>query len=94
MSQIKTDLICEIIRLSQTNLLSEKKRVHCNESDHDERAVVDWIKNNAASYREHFMSQLEGYSATELGEILKALTASKKDLDQVLVPVLLKKNYR
>lgn len=95
MHQIKADLICAIIRLSQTNLLREKKLAHCSELDHDERAVVEWIKNNAASYREHFMAQLEGYSATELGEILKMLTESQMDLDQLLeeVPASLKKKF-
>ena len=93
MSQIKTDLIREIIRVSQTNLLREKKLTHCSELDHDERVVVEWIKNNAASYREHFMTLLDGYSTTELGEILKVLTESRKDLDQLLeAPVFLKKN--
>ena len=95
MNQIKADLICAIIRVSQTNLLREKKLSQSNVAEHDEQAVVEWIKNNAASYREHFMACLDGYSTTELGEILKVLTESKKDLDQILeeIPFFLKKNY-
>lgn len=84
MNQIKTDLICEIIRLSQTNLLERMKSSGSGGSDLDEVVVVEWIKTNAAAYREHFKCQLAEFSTTDLGEILKILGESKKDLDQIL----------
>ncbi|NIQ01743.1 MAG: hypothetical protein GWM98_16255, partial [Nitrospinaceae bacterium] len=49
MSQIKDDLICEIIRISQTNLLGKKTAE--SREDPGEGNVLEWIKNNAASYR-------------------------------------------
>ena len=82
MSQIKDDLICEIIRVSQTNLLGKKQSEA--KDNKGEESVVNWIKNNAKSYRESFMVQLDSFSATELGEILNKLTQSGKDLNQVL----------
>ena len=82
MSQIKDDLICEIIRVSQTNLLGRKQSQA--EVSGGEDGVVDWIKNNAANYRESFMASLEAFSARELGGILSKLTGSGKDLNQVL----------
>lgn len=82
MSQIKEDLICEIIRLSQTNLLDKKcANMSC---DTQERVAVDWVRKNAADYRDDFHSRLEAYSATKLGEILKELTGTRKDLNDIL----------
>ncbi len=82
MSQIKDDLICEIIRVSQTNLLGKKQSQA--EGSGGEDGVVDWIKNNAANYRESFKVSLDTFSARELGDILSKLTGSGKDLNQVL----------
>jgi hypothetical protein len=82
MSRIKADLICEIIRLSQTNLL-DKKCANMS-SDTQEQVAVDWVRKNAADYRLDFQSRLEVYSATRLGEILKDLTGTGKDLNEIL----------
>ena len=92
MSQIKADLICEIIRLSQRNLLGRKTT---GSGLDEETAVVDWIRNNAAEYRKYFMSQLESFSSTELGDLFKTLSESGNDLDQVMqeVPAFAKKKY-
>ena len=82
MSLIKADLICEIIRLSQTNLLDKKcANMSC---DTQEQVAVDWVRKNAADYRVNFESRLEVYSATRLGEILKDLTGTGKDLNGIL----------
>ena len=82
MSRIKADLICEIIRLSQTNLLDKKcANMSC---DTQEQVAVDWVRKNAADYRVNFQSRLEVYSATRLGEIFKALTDTGKDLNEIL----------
>ena len=82
MSLIKADLICEIIRLSQTNLLDKKcANMSC---DTQEQVAVDWVRKNAADYRVDFESRLEVYSATRLGEILKDLTGTGKDLNGIL----------
>jgi len=82
MSLIKADLICEIIRLSQTNLLNKKcANMSC---DTQEQVAVDWVRKNAADYRVDFQSRLEVYSATRLGEILKDLTGTGKDLNGIL----------
>jgi hypothetical protein len=82
MSLIKADLICEIIRLSQTNLLDKKcANMSC---DTQEQVAVDWVRKNAADYRVDFQSKLEVYSATRLGEILKDLTGTGKDLNGIL----------
>ena len=82
MSRIKADLICEIIRLSQTNLLDKKcANMSC---DTQEQVAVDWIRKNAADYRVNFQLRLEEYSATRLGEILKYLTDTGKDLNDIL----------
>ena len=82
MSRIKADLICEIIRLSQTNLLDKKcANMTC---DTQEQVAVDWVRKNAADYRVDFQSRLEVYSATRLGEILKDLTGTGKDLNEIL----------
>lgn len=82
MSRIKADLICEIIRLSQTNLL-DKKCANMS-SDTQEQVAVDWVRKNAADYRFDFQSRLEVYSATRLGEILKDITDTGKDLNEIL----------
>ena len=82
MSRIKADLICEIIRLSQTNLLDKKcANMTC---DTQEQVAVDWVRKNAADYRVDFQSRLEVYSATRLGEIFKNLTDTGKDLNEIL----------
>ena len=82
MSRIKEDLICEIIRLSQTNLLDKKcANMSC---DTQEQVAVDWIRKNAADYRVNFQSRLEVHSATRLGEIFKDLTDTGKDLNEIL----------
>ena len=82
MSRIKADLICEIIRLSQTNLLDKKcANMSC---DTQEQVAVDWVRKNAADYRVDFQLRLEVYSATRLGEILKDLTDTGKDLNDIL----------
>ena len=82
MNQIKDDLICEIIRVSQTNLL-KKKRVQSSEKS-GEKVVLDWIRCNAASYREDFIVCLKPYPAAELGDMLSELTRSGKDLNEIL----------
>ena len=82
MSQIKDDLICEIIRVSQTNLL-KKKRAQSSEKS-GEKVVLDWIRCNAASYREDFIVCLKPYPAAELGDMLSELTRSGKDLNEIL----------
>ena len=82
MSMIKADLICEIIRLSQTNLLDKKcANMSC---DTQEQVAVDWVRKNAADYRVNFQSRLEVYSATRLGAIFKDLTDTGKDLNEIL----------
>ena len=82
MNQIKEDLICEIIRLSQTNLLDKKcSKMSC---EAQEQIAVDWIRKNAADYRVDFHSRLDIYSASKLGEILKDLTGTGKDLSDIL----------
>ena len=82
MSRVKDDLVCEVIRVSQTNLLS-KKKAQCVEGQGDD-AVMDWIQMNAASYRESFKECLDSYSASELGNILNVLSQSEKDLSEIL----------
>ena len=82
MSRVKDDLVCEVIRVSQTNLLS-KKKAQCIEGS-GEDAVMDWIRMNAASYREKFKECLDSYSASELGGILNVLSQSDKDLSEIL----------
>ena len=82
MSRIKDDLVCEIIRVSQMNLLGKKKSECSEESEND--VVIDWIRCNAASYREGFMECLGSYSPAELGDMLSELTQSKKDLSEIL----------
>jgi hypothetical protein len=82
MSQIKEDLICEIIRLSQTNLLDKKcSNMSC---ETQEQVAVDWIRKNAADYRVDYHSRLDTFSASRLGEILKDLTETGKDLNEIL----------
>ena len=82
MSRIKDDLVCEIIRVSQTNLLA-KKKAECSEESGDD-IIVEWIRRNAASYREDYKECLDSYSSVELGDMLNVLTRSKKDLSEVL----------
>ena len=82
MNQVKEDLICEIIRLSQTNLLDKK----CSNKNGEtrEQIVVEWIRKNAADYRSDYQSRLDVFTASKLGEILKTLSNSEKDLSEIL----------
>ena len=82
MSRIKDDLVCEIIRVSQTNLLG-KKKADCNEKSGND-VVIDWIRRNAANYRKDLKERLSSYSSEELGDMLSELTRSKKDLSEIL----------
>ena len=81
-SRIKDDLVCEIIRVSQTNLLARKKNESTEESGDD--AVIKWIQSNAAGYRSKYQDCLDSYSTLELGDMLNRLTQSKTDLDKIL----------
>ena len=75
-------MICEIIRLSQTKLLDKKcANMSC---EAQEQVAVDWVRKNAADYRVDFHSRLDTYSASRLGEILKDLTETEKDLKDIL----------
>jgi len=71
-SRIKDDLVCEIIRISQTNLLARKKN-ECSDGS-GEDVVMKWIQCNAVSYRENYKECLDSYSAVELGDMLSMLT--------------------
>ena len=82
MSAIKDDLVCEIIRISQTNLLAKKKAECSEESGED--IIMEWIRCNAASYREDYKECLNCYSSAELGDMLNMLTHSRKDLGEIL----------
>ncbi len=92
MNQVKEDLICEIIRLSQTNLLDKKCSNQNGETK--ERIVVDWIRKNAADYRSDYQSRLDVFTASKLGEILKTLSSSEKDLSEILEGIEPSKNER
>ena len=81
MSRIKDDLVCEIIRVSQTNLLA-KKKAECSEESGDD-IIMEWIRRNAASYREDYKECLNSYSSVELGDMLNTLTHSRKDLGEI-----------
>ena len=82
MSQIKEDLICEIIRLSQENLLEKKCSGMSCESQ--EQVAVEWVRKNAKDYRTDFETRLDTFSASKLGEILQDLTDTGKDLNDIL----------
>ena len=84
MHQVKSDLICEIIRNSQTNLLEKKKFATKGGSEDYEQCVTDWVCKNARHYREHYCDVLAAYSCEELSKILKELTYSQKDLEEML----------
>ena len=81
MSRIKDDLVCEIIRVSQTNLLA-KKKAECTEESGDD-AIIEWIRCNAASYRKDYKECLNSHSSVELGDMLNMLTNSSKDLGEI-----------
>lgn len=83
MTQINSDLICEIIRKSQTRFLN-KKGWTAERSEVCEQSVLEWVKNNACGYRNHYKQQLEAYSSGELSEILKNLNESDQDLNDIL----------
>ncbi|MEC7640789.1 MAG: hypothetical protein VYC17_01405 [Nitrospinota bacterium] len=84
MSPIKEDLINAIISASQANLLGMKKDLENSYSDAHDQEALNWIKNNAAAYRSHFGTRLEPLSPYELGEILKQLTYSTKNLSDII----------
>jgi len=84
MHQLKSDLICEIIRNSQSNLLEKRKAAAEISSDEYEKDVTDWVCNNARNYREHFCCVLENYSFQKLSEILKELSCTNKDLEEIV----------
>ena len=84
MNQVKSDLICEIIRNSQSNLLEKKKLNYDINSDDYEKNVTEWVRDNARYYREHFASVLDSLSCGKLGEILKEISDTQKDLEEIL----------
>ena len=84
MSPLKADLICEIIRKSQCNLLEKKGFNQPNGSRSCEDQVVSWVRHNARDYREHFRCCLESLSTSELGDILKQVATTGKDLNEIL----------
>lgn len=83
MSPIKEDLIDAVIRVSQANLLGVGSGESSCSDAHDQDVMV-WIKGNAATYRKHFETRLEAFSPHELGDFLKQLTYSTKDLGEIL----------
>ena len=48
---------------------------------------MEWIRKNAAEYRSDFQSRLDVFPASKLGEILKTLSSSGKDLSDILESV-------
>ncbi|MGV7220142.1 MAG: hypothetical protein ACQ9MH_01305 [Nitrospinales bacterium] len=84
MNQVKSDLICEIIRNSQSNLLEKKKLNYDISSEDYEKNVTEWVRDNARYYREHFANVLESFSCVKLGEILKVISDTQKDLEEIL----------
>ena len=44
---------------------------------------MEWIRRNAASYREDYKECLDSYSSVELGDMLNMLTHSRKDLGEI-----------
>ncbi|MFQ5444796.1 MAG: hypothetical protein ACE5EK_09285 [Nitrospinales bacterium] len=84
MSQVKDDLICQIIRISQTNLLEKIGKANACPSDEFNQRVVDWIKNNAAEYRKCFKGKLGTCSTSELSHILRKVSQTTDDLDKIL----------
>lgn len=82
MNQIQTDLISEVIRVSQTNFLN-RERAHFENGMADD-AVLAWIQGNARGYREGWTEKLEGYPTAELGNLLKQLSSSNQDLEELL----------
>ena len=84
MTQIKSDLICEIIRKSQTHFLGKKDWGSPTLSEACEKSLVAWVKDNAQKYREHYKKELSQYSSAELGGILKTLDEQGKDLNDIL----------
>ncbi|NIQ00073.1 MAG: hypothetical protein GWM98_06330 [Nitrospinaceae bacterium] len=83
MTGIKNDLICEIIRLSQTHFL-EKKGWGKDHSEACEKSVMDWVKYNAREYRDYYKNQLESFTRKELSKILKILDETDRDLNDIL----------
>ena len=92
MTQIKIDLICEIIRKSQTRFL-EKIGWMEDRSEACEKSVLEWVQNNARDYRDHYKRQLDCYSTGELSDVLKSLNESDKNLNDILnkTPVFVEK---
>ena len=83
MTQIKSDLICEIIRKSQTRFLQKKGWV-ADRSEACEQSVLEWVRNNARDYRDHYKSLLDSCSTGELSDILRSLNECDKDLNDIL----------
>ena len=84
MSRIKADLICEIIRKSQTNFLERQGWADPETSEMSEILVLDWVRNNAREYREYYSEKWMPRSTTKLGSILKTVTESGRDLTELL----------
>ena len=84
MSPVKEDLISEIIRVSQRNYLGKNEDWGPTNSEAHELGALEWVKNNAATYRKHFNDRLGDFSAKELGLFLKELQGSQKDLNDIL----------
>lgn len=83
MTQVKSDLICEIIRKSQTRFLN-KKGWTAERSEVCEQFVLEWVRNNARDYRNHYKQQLEACSTGKLSEVMKCLNETDKDLKDIL----------
>lgn len=83
MNPVREDLINEIIRVSQTNLLGANRPKDETRSDEQERDVMEWIKNNAAAYRNHFRVRLDACSTQDLAGMLKELIQSRKSLNEI-----------
>ena len=94
MSPLKQDLICEIIRTSQTNLLKTKRAESGADCGEDDPGVLDWVQRHAAEYRSFFGDRLEEFPASELGALLRKLQENpQSELSRILenCPVYLEK---
>ncbi len=85
MSPLKKDLICEIIRTSQTNLLEKKRTESDSDCEEDDAGILAWIQQHAAEYRSFFGDRLEELSPTELGSLLRKLKDNpQSELSRIL----------
>ncbi len=85
MSPLKRDLICEIIRTSQTNLLEKKRTGSESDCEEDDPGILEWIQQHAAEYRSFFGGRLEELSPTELGALLRKLKENpNSELSRIL----------